>query len=892
MSMGYVQNEAAGTPFRQARFPPPVDREAWQLGSVKLSLKDSMATLQAIQLLFSPRSIGQRFALSIGAGAGIILIVLALANYHNGRELLLQQTSSEALKEVNDEMRAMDDLVERMAMLPYVIGATETDTDPMTRVSVPWLASLLEKCPIHAVYGLYMVYDGKDWRDPASDIWVDRKSWPNCAHLKYDFHDEEQDWYHGAKTSGQLHVTQPYFDEGGSDIDMVSITQPIYDHAGKFLGVAGADVALDEMRKIVRKMHIRSFGSDLNAEEGIVDTKKQNSNALAGIPREMRESAYLISQTGAIIVSPESGKDEPAPKPSDPQKNPESALQDLLSQGLVTSLPGLEKILASDSGWLHLRDHSDKVIYWAKGQTTGWKLVLEVPYALIVAPARKLAEQSILIGGIGLILLLGVIFYTARRISEPISRLQKVASDFEKGSYNEGKEVLERIGKRQDELGRFAQSFSAMAGEIRLREERLSEWNANLEETIRLRTVELEKANKAMASELAEAAAYSRAVLPERLKGAVSTDWVFISSSQLGGDSFGYHWIDDDTLSLYLLDVCGHGVGAALLSISVVNMLRSGSLADTDFRDPSAVLKNLNAAFPMEQHNEMYFTGWYGVYSRTKGTLCYASGGHPPAVLISPHGEVQHLASKGAVLGAFPQASYETLSVNVTPGSRLYLFSDGTYEVDRPDGEMMTHDEFSAILADKKRPSGLEPIVEEIRRQQGTDSFADDFSLVEFVFPEKEGGKVKTISNEDSPALLLLRSDLPELAKLNPFLEEFCSREGLPADLVPDLELILEELATNVMKYGGVESGADCCRIELERRPDEVEIRFSDAGAPFNPLSRAEVDTSLPIEDRPIGGLGIHFIKHLTDSQHYEFRDGRNILTLVKKVDPTIDFEV
>jgi serine phosphatase RsbU (regulator of sigma subunit)/anti-sigma regulatory factor (Ser/Thr protein kinase) len=856
----------------------------------------SMATLQAIKSLFSPRSIGQRFALAIGAGAGLILIVLALVNYYNGRELLLQQTSSEALKEVNDEMRAMDDLVERMAMLPYVIGATETDGTDSSKVTIPWLASLLEKCPIHAIYGLYMYYDAKAWRDPDSHYWVDRKNWPHGAQVKYDYHDEDQDWYSGAKASGRMHVTQPYFDDGGSDIDMVSITQPVYDQAGKFLGVAGADVALDEMRKIVRKMHIRNFGPNLDADEGVVSTKPAVKNVLTGIPKEFRETAYLISQTGAIIVSPEAAQDEPAPKPADPQKNPEAVLQDLLSQGLVTSLPGLEKILASDSGWLRLRDKNDKVIYWAKGKTTGWKLVLEVPYALIVAPARKLAEQSLLIGSVGLLLLIGVIFYTARRVSGPITRLQKVASDFEKGSYDEGKEVLERIEQRHDELGRFAQSFSTMAREIRLREERLSEWNANLEQTVRQRTQELEKANKIMAGELSEAAAYSRAVLPERLKGAVTTDWVFISSSQLGGDSFGYHWIDDDTLSLYLLDVCGHGVGAALLSISVVNLLRSGSLAGTDFHDPSAVMRNLNAAFPMEQHNEMYFTGWYGVYSRTTGILRYASGGHPPAVLIAPDGDVQHLAAKGAVVGAFPKASYETKSATVVPGSRLYLFSDGTYEVDRPDGSMMSFEEFSSILADPKRPSGLESIVSEIRRQQGGDLFADDFSLVEFAFPEKEGGAVnpsQDISDSsESPGLLLLRSDLPELSKLNPFLSEFCSREKLPADLVPDLELILEELATNVMKYGGVESGADCCRIELERLPGEVVIRFSDAAAPFNPLERDEVDTSLSIEDRPIGGLGIHFIKHLTDSQHYEFLNGRNILTLVKKVDLAVDFEV
>lgn len=836
-----------------------------------------MATLPAIKAMFSPRSIGQRFAVAIGTGAGLILIVLGLVNYHNGRELLLQQTSSEALKEVTDEMRAMDDLVERIAMLPYVIGATQESGAHKQPVKVSWLASLLEKCPISAVYGLYMVYDGKDWRDPDSDVWVDRKSWPGEARLKYDFHDASQDWYHGAKNSGTLHVTQPYFDEGGSDIDMVSITQPVYGEKGTFLGVAGVDVALDEMRRIVRQMHIRNLGENLAAESGS-GTVKPSSGSRVSLGN-LHESAYLISETGAIIVSPEESQDKPSPRYPDQPNDQEAALQDLLNQGLVTNLPGLEKILASDSGWLRLRDQQDKVIYWAKGRTTGWKLVLEVPYALIVAPARKLAEESLLIGGGGLILLLGVIFYTARRVSGPIGKLQKVAADFEKGSYDEGKEVLEHIERRQDELGRFAKSFSTMAREISLREERLSEWNANLEQTVRERTLELEKANKAMAAEIAEAAAYSRAVLPAKLSSPVATDWVFITSSQLGGDSFGYHWMDDDTLSLYLLDVCGHGVGAALLSISVVNVLRSGSLAGTDLRDPSAVMAHLNEAFPMDQHNDMYFTGWYGVYSLSSRILRFASGGHPPAILVSPDHSVTHLAAKGMVVGAFPKAAFETGSVAVQPGSRLYLFSDGTYEIDRPDAAMMTHEEFTAILADRSRPAGLEPVVNEVRRQQGGDAFADDFSLVEFRFPESQGGAQDAVT---APSLLLLQSDLPELAKLHPFLAEFCRREGLPTDLINDLELILEELATNVMKYGGVEAGTDCCRIEIERLGDEIEIRFSDTGAPFNPLDRDEIDTSLPVEERPIGGLGIHFIRKLTDTQRYERRDGRNILTLRK----------
>jgi serine phosphatase RsbU (regulator of sigma subunit)/anti-sigma regulatory factor (Ser/Thr protein kinase) len=854
--------------------------------------------MASLKNLIYPRSIGQRFAMAIGAGAGLILIVLALANYYSGRKLLLQQTSSEALKEVHDEMRTMDDLVDRMAMYPNIIGATQLADEKKGGVSVNWLASLLEYCPIPAVYGLYMVLDDKDWRDPASDIWVDRKTWPNGARLKYDFHDPSQDWYHGAKASGSLHVTQPYFDEGGSEIDMISITKPVYSRKGTFIGVAGVDVALDEMRRIVRKMHIRDFGTILTGEGGMVTSVTEQPKQ---ITKDLRESAYLITETGAIIVSPEESMDtHPAAPGGQPVKDDEAALATLLTQGLVTSLPGISEILASPSGWLRLKDGSDKVIYWAQGRNTGWKLVLEVPYQLIVAPARELAVQSAVIGGLGVALLIGVVFFVARRVSGPISELQSIASNFEKGSYEEGKETLERIQGRSDELGRFARSFSTMAREIRLRETRLSEWNANLERTVRERTADLaqaiekvEKTNQAMAAELAEAATYSRAVLPGKLTQPVTTDWVFVTSSQLGGDSFGYHWLDDNTLALYLLDVCGHGVGAALLSISVVNVLRTGSLSGADFHDPSAVLASLNAAFPMEQHNDMYFTAWYGTYSLSSRELTFSCGGHPPAVLVGPDGAVRHLAAKGAVVGAFPKPSYERIAVTVPSGSRLYLFSDGTYEIDRPDSEMMTHEEFSDLLADRKRPAGLDYIVEEIRRQQGSESFVDDFSLVEFRFPEKEGETLNTPHNpQPTPSLLLLRSDLPELAKLNPFLGDFCSREGLPGSLVFDLELILEELATNVMKYGGVDKGADCCSIELERQGDRVRILFSDAGGAFNPLDLPEVDTNKPIEDRPIGGLGIHFIRNLTDSQHYERREGRNILTLVKKVEPTVDFEV
>jgi serine phosphatase RsbU (regulator of sigma subunit)/anti-sigma regulatory factor (Ser/Thr protein kinase) len=813
-----------------------------------------------------PRSIGQRFALTIGGGAGIILAACALISYLSARQVLLEQTSNEALQEIQDQMHVMDDLIDRVAMLPMAISANETSQEEEGGVTVPWLASLLKQCPIKAVFGLYMILDQQDWRNKDGLLWVSRKSYPHAAQLNYDFHDESHTWYSGAKKSGGLFVTEPYFAEGGSGIDMISITQPVYDREGSFIGVAGADVSLDEIRKIIAKINIKELEKILISRRGLTSLLFSGFGISS---QEVHGSAYLLTSQGKLIVGPNWTTEE---KPANSSLTLSSDSQDL------DPIP--PQILSSTSGSIMTKDGKGKVLYWAEGKLTHWKLVLEVPYSLIVAPARDLATQSILFGCIGLLLLLGVVYFIAGRVSGPIQKLQEIAIQFEKGSYGKRNFALERMGARHDELGRFAKSFSAMTREIQLREERLSEWNTNLEQTVRERTADLaravesvEKSNRAMAAEIAEAAAYSRAVLPPRVNGPVATDWVFETSTELGGDTFGYHWLDDDHFAIYLLDVCGHGVGAALLSVTVVDHLRTTSLSGCDFMNPSSVLSGLNAAFPMERHNDMYFTVWYGVFSLSSREILYASGGHPPAILITREGQPIRLGSGGSIVGVFPAATYENAGVIIPEGSRLYLFSDGVYEIDRPGLPMMTYDEFVEILRSKSGKGTLDAIVSEIQSQQGKKDFTDDFSLVEFEF-----------SAIESPCQFSLKNDLSELRNIPGRLESFGRAQNLPDQTLYEIEVILEELASNVIKYGGSMPGDECCLIELLKSDTYLTIRFSDWGIRFNPLGQSEVDTSKPISERPIGGLGIHFIKKLTDSQHYEFRNGKNVLTLTKKL--------
>lgn len=250
----------------------------------------------------------------------------------------------------------------------------------------------------------------------------------------------------------------------------------------------------------------------------------------------------------------------------------------------------------------------------------------------------------------------------------------------------------------------------------------------------------LHESQEILQGELADAAAYVKSLLPLPLDSGISSDWRFIPSTQLGGDAFGYHWLDKRYFAIYLLDVCGHGVGAALHSISVINVLRSQNLPLTDFHEPCSVLSALNRAFQMESHNNMFFTIWYGVFDRETWQLHYASGGHPPAILLTNTAnekmDMTELKTPGIVIGAQEDAEFHDAFYQMEQHNRLYLFSDGVYEITRKDGTMQTLQEFLELLtgAPKKEGMELDYIVRATQALQGKPVFADDFSIIEMTF--------------------------------------------------------------------------------------------------------------------------------------------------------------
>jgi sigma-B regulation protein RsbU (phosphoserine phosphatase) len=232
---------------------------------------------------------------------------------------------------------------------------------------------------------------------------------------------------------------------------------------------------------------------------------------------------------------------------------------------------------------------------------------------------------------------------------------------------------------------------------------------------------------------LRSAAAYVSSILPGELTGTVRVSSRYLPSRELGGDSYDYTWIDEDHLIVHLIDVSGHGLEPSLLSISVHNMLRSGSLPAASLLEPDRVLAALNEHFQMDQQGGNYFTIWYGVYEASTRTLRYASAGHPPVLAFTPGRTTpMQLATESFPVGLFTDAEFDCNTVTVPVGTQMLLYSDGTFDLPMPGSAHWALADFVDLctaLAGSPDWS-LDDLIIELRALTVAGLFSDDCSLV------------------------------------------------------------------------------------------------------------------------------------------------------------------
>jgi sigma-B regulation protein RsbU (phosphoserine phosphatase) len=233
--------------------------------------------------------------------------------------------------------------------------------------------------------------------------------------------------------------------------------------------------------------------------------------------------------------------------------------------------------------------------------------------------------------------------------------------------------------------------------------------------------------------DLETASSYIESLLPKEIyTNDLQITWKIVPSAKLGGDSFGYYWIDNDHLAIYILDVAGHGVSAALLSVSVLNTLKYRSLVNIDFRYPDQVLEGLNNVFQMSDHYSMFITMWYCVYCKSKRELRCGGAGHPPILIIDKEGNMLRILSHNTMVGVQADYHFHYETIQIMKNTLIYLYTDGVFEIKLDNGNWLKVEDFENFLSGNlnQQSEDLDIIYRHMVDLNGGDTLDDDFTLI------------------------------------------------------------------------------------------------------------------------------------------------------------------
>jgi sigma-B regulation protein RsbU (phosphoserine phosphatase) len=235
---------------------------------------------------------------------------------------------------------------------------------------------------------------------------------------------------------------------------------------------------------------------------------------------------------------------------------------------------------------------------------------------------------------------------------------------------------------------------------------------------------------KALNENLQAAASIQQSLLPTKQSPLpnMKTAWACQPSEFIGGDIFNFIQLDKEHIAFYVLDVSGHGVPSAMVTVSISQYLQQRNQTLNFIPSPKQMLEGLNREYPFEKFN-MFSTVFYMLLNPQTGHLIYSSAGHPPPVLLSPHREFKLLDYAGAIIGINPNFPYEEREEDFLPGDKLILYTDGIIEYRNADKELYGSEQFYALLESIKRQP-IEEIVkfvmEALRAFGGTDKPPQD----------------------------------------------------------------------------------------------------------------------------------------------------------------------
>ena len=345
---------------------------------------------------------------------------------------------------------------------------------------------------------------------------------------------------------------------------------------------------------------------------------------------------------------------------------------------------------------------------------------------------------------------------------------------------------------------------------------------------------------------------------------------------EVGGDLFDF-FIRDGKVFFCIGDVSGKGVPSAMLMSVAHSLFRMIARKE---ESPSRILEQLNAELCRGNDSNMFMTFFVACLDLYSGELLYGNAGHDKPFVMSGD-DIQLLPAKANLpLGVFPNKHFEEQHCTLKPGSTLLLYTDGLTE-----SKNMNRAQFGreGVLSVLKSFSGIEQLVPSqlvAALSQAAHQFAgdapqsDDLTVFALYFEPQD------IVREE----ITLKNEVAEVSRLSNFVKDFTSRLDLDRKMASGLRLALEETVVNVINYAYPSGTAGDVRIVAESNKKEVRFTVVDSGTPFDPTTVLEADTTLDVQNRPIGGLGVLLTRKLMDSISYTRRNGNNVLSLTKSL--------
>lgn len=347
------------------------------------------------------------------------------------------------------------------------------------------------------------------------------------------------------------------------------------------------------------------------------------------------------------------------------------------------------------------------------------------------------------------------------------------------------------------------------------------------------------------------------------------------TAKEVGGDFYDFYLVDNDHIAIQIADVSGKGVPAAMFMMKAKTVIKSlvgsGMPIDEAYIEANNKLCEGNEA-------QMFVTAWLGVIDIRTGHVEYVNAGHNPPLVKHRGGQFEYLQGKrGFVLAGMEDFKYVKQEFNIEAGDQIFLYTDGVTEATNK--ELVLYGE-ERLLRKLNGNSDIDPTNLCKFIKTTIDEFvdgaeqSDDITMLAFQYNGDMNAKTIEVD-----ALT------PNIDQVTGFVEKFLEEKEAPMEFVMKINVVIDEIFSNIARYGFPEGEPSKVRITASINSDnQFVLVFIDNGIPYNPLAKEDPDITLSAEDRPIGGLGIFIVKKIMDEMLYERSNNRNILSLKKNL--------